>query len=55
MKSIFAGPDSSAVLYEDGSLYLWGKNAHGTLGLDDDADRFAPQLLHTIQGGGEAV
>ena len=50
VRCIVAGADSSAALLDDGSLYVWGKNQHGVLGLNDSASRTAPQLLFTIQG-----
>ena len=35
-KKVFCGGGHSALLTEDGTLYLWGWNTHGQLGQDED-------------------
>lgn len=35
-KQVYCGGGHSGLLAEDGSLYLWGWNAHGQLGREDD-------------------
>jgi alpha-tubulin suppressor-like RCC1 family protein len=50
VRSLLASSDNSAVVFEDGRVFVWGKNEKGALGLDDTQDRFAPTLLFTIHG-----
>jgi len=35
----------SMAITKDGSLYSWGWNGHGSLGLGDNADRYTPSLI----------
>lgn len=39
---VYCGLNSSAVLLNDGNLFMWGKNKYGNLGLNDDLDAFIP-------------
>ena len=50
VRAIVAGPNNSAVIYQDGNVYVWGYNKSGALGLQDEEDKFTPQHLHTIHG-----
>ncbi|MDZ7815309.1 MAG: hypothetical protein U5N86_04660 [Planctomycetota bacterium] len=46
--SITAGSDHSLVLCSDGSVYAWGDNNSGQLGLGDELDRDFPTLVSTL-------
>ena len=50
VRKLLAGPDNSAVLYQDGRVFVWGKNECGALGLEDTDDRLLPQHLFTVHG-----
>ena len=50
VQSLLAGSDNSAAVFQDGRVFVWGKNERGALGLDDTRDRFSPTLLFTIHG-----
>ena len=39
------GGAHSAALTQDGSLYLWGKNHHGQLGMGDIALEQLPEMI----------
>lgn len=39
---VYCGLNSSAVLLNDGNLFMWGKNKHGSLGLGDKSDVYMP-------------
>ena len=41
-KSVSCGLNSSCVLMDDGTLYMWGKNEYGNLGIGEDKDVFFP-------------
>jgi hypothetical protein len=41
------GRDHCAVITESGSLYTWGKNEHGELGMEDYSARDEPTLVNT--------
>jgi hypothetical protein len=47
---IAAGDYSSYALTSDGSLWVWGSNATGQLGLGDIADRYTPTQLLAPRG-----
>ena len=40
--SINCGLNCSAVLLDDGSLYMWGKNKYGSLGIGEKKDAYFP-------------
>ncbi len=40
--SVRCGLNNSAVLFSDGSLYMWGRNKYGVLGTGDLIDAFMP-------------
>ncbi len=46
ISSIFCGLNSSAVIMDDGCLYMWGKNRYGTLGTGDKNDVYFPIKVH---------
>ena len=46
-KSISAGGYHSAAIKDDGSLYLWGRNDDGQLGLDNQGSVSIPTLVST--------
>ena len=50
VRKLLAGPDNSAVLFQDGRVFVWGKNECGSLGLEDTQDRMLPQHLFTVHG-----
>ena len=39
---VFAGGDASAVVSEEGELYVFGTNVHGQLGVGDNDSRYVP-------------
>ena len=39
---VYAGGDASAVVSEEGELYVFGSNAHGQLGVGDNDSRYVP-------------
>jgi alpha-tubulin suppressor-like RCC1 family protein len=41
-QAVYAGLFSTAVVLNDGSLYMWGKNRYGNLGTGDKLDAFIP-------------
>ncbi|MFA4987322.1 MAG: hypothetical protein WC712_12110 [Candidatus Brocadiia bacterium] len=45
---IAAGFDHSLAICSDGSIYAWGWNSSGQLGLDDTTDRHVPTLLASL-------
>lgn len=47
MTAIGAGEYHSVVLCDDGSVYVWGGNRDGTLGVGDRADVGSPRHLDT--------
>lgn len=40
--SVHCGLNSSAVLYDDGMLYMWGHNKYGNLGIGEKIDTYFP-------------
>ena len=67
-KSIAAGFYHNVLLMEDSSVYVWGSNYFGQLGLGDERMRVAPTLLRyfaaelrrapnvgPLDGGGESI
>ncbi|MDZ7815311.1 MAG: hypothetical protein U5N86_04670 [Planctomycetota bacterium] len=46
--SLTAGSYHSFALCSDGSVYAWGNNDHGQLGLGDDVDRITPTLVGAL-------
>ena len=38
-RSVFAGPQTTCVILDDGSVKCWGENSHGQLGLGDTTTR----------------
>lgn len=50
MKSSLNGCSHSMALYDDQSLYAWGCNASGQLGLGDNVSQTSPQLIREFGG-----
>ena len=50
MKSSLNGCSHSMALYDDQSLYAWGCNASGQLGLGDNVSQTSPQLIRDFDG-----
>ncbi|XP_030474649.2 PH, RCC1 and FYVE domains-containing protein 1 isoform X1 [Syzygium oleosum] len=46
---IATGSYHTAVLTSRGSIYVWGKGAHGQLGLGDTEDRGSPTLIEALR------
>ncbi|KAI6691390.1 hypothetical protein NL676_028218 [Syzygium grande] len=46
---IATGSYHAAVLTSQGSIYVWGKGAHGQLGLGDTEDRGSPALIEALR------
>jgi alpha-tubulin suppressor-like RCC1 family protein len=53
--TVALGSAHSAALLGDGSLYTWGSNDSGQLGLGDFGDRSAPALVPTFGSGGASI
>ncbi len=47
IKSIHLGFDHTLALMDDGSLYAWGSNEHGQLGLGHNRRQLTPQLINS--------
>lgn len=50
IKAIIAGGRNSAVVYRDGSVWIWGSNASGQLGNGSITPSQVPQRLNTLAG-----
>ncbi|MFA4986437.1 MAG: hypothetical protein WC712_07635 [Candidatus Brocadiia bacterium] len=49
---VAAGSAHTLVLYSDGSVYSWGSNNMGQLGLGNNTDKNTPQLVSALSGKG---
>ena len=50
VKALVAGARNSAVVYADGSVWIWGNNANGQLGDGSLLSSSAPQRLNSLPG-----
>ena len=50
IKAIIAGGRNSAVVYRDGSVWIWGSNASGQLGTGSTITSTVPQRLNALAG-----
>ncbi|MCI0671918.1 MAG: hypothetical protein L0Y64_15820, partial [Myxococcaceae bacterium] len=50
MKQVVAGYDFTCALLSDGTVWCWGENSSGQLGLGDDEPRFVPTRVPTLSG-----
>ena len=50
VKAVIAGARNSAVVYRDGSVWIWGSNSNGQLGNGSTAPSSTPLLLNTLAG-----
>ena len=50
INKMFSDLYCSYMLTDDNSIYDWGSNGYGELGLGDDVDRFNPQKVNNISG-----
>ena len=49
VKQIVCGSNHTIGLLEDGSVYAWGSNYYGQLGIGDNQDRNIPQKITCLE------